>query len=338
MELGEFCVLLLLTAAINSTHPSPLQPISLTKPSTLNFFSSPPNFKTQHFNPKMKLPCFLMLLLSPLVSFAFTALSDSNNNPVSDGASPSPVLDADGGSLQAGASYFVLPVTHGSGRGLTSGAGGIIQEASEVQTGFPVAFSPVDSRTGWVPLSTDVNVKFFAPTVRTNETGWMIGKYDELLKQFFIVTGGEEGNPVPGTVANRFKIEKHGSDYKFVFCPSRVVCQNVGVFVGPAGDRFLALTDAPLVVTFKKTSFPPFIPTPFPPGPDVPAPLPLAPVVPTPFPPAPVVPAPPAPVVPAPPALVPPPPPAPDASSAISHAKWIFYNHVFLTFAVLCFF
>ncbi|CAH9147136.1 unnamed protein product [Cuscuta epithymum] len=277
----------------------------------------------------MKLPCFFILLLSPLLSSAFTALSESSNNPVSDGASPSPVLDADGGALQAGLSYFVLPVTHGSGGGLTpvaSGPGGIIQEASEVQTGFPVAFSPVDSRTGSVLLSTDVNVKFSAPTVRANGTGWMVGKYDELLKQFFIVTGGEEGKTGPETVVNRFKIEKHGSDYKFVFCPSQVLCQNVGVFVGPEGDRFLALTDAPLVVMFKNSSFPPFIP-----APEFPAPLPPAPVVPTPFPPAPVLP------TPSPPALVPPPPPAPDASSAISHAKSILC--VFLSFAVLsCFF
>nr|GMD34428.1 miraculin-like [Ipomoea batatas] len=169
----------------------------------------------------------------------------SNPHPFSDGGTPSLVLDADGGRLQAGVNYLVLPVIPGRGGGLSpanineksSCPHDIIQEASEAQTGFPVRFSPVDTATGSVPLSTDINVKFFTPTVCSNETVWRVGKYDEVLKRYFIVTGGVEGNPGPETIANWFKIEKLESDYKIVFCPSvcsfcQVVCDDVGIYVG----------------------------------------------------------------------------------------------------------
>ncbi|XP_031092511.1 kunitz trypsin inhibitor 5-like [Ipomoea triloba] len=257
----------------------------------------------------MKYSLFLILSLSSLF---FTALS--HPNPFSDGVKPKPVLDADGGKLQAGVNYLVLPVVRGRGGGLlpanvndnTSCPRDIIQEASEIQTGLPVVLSPVDDSTGAgsVPLSTDINVKFFTPTVCSNETVWTVGRYDALSKQYFVVTGGVEGKPGPETVANWFKIEKVESDYKFVFCPSvcttcEVVCKDVGIYVGAKGTRFLALSDTPLLVMFKKT---------FPWGATTDSP---------PLPPAPVHPA----------------PPPPEASSAVANS--LFYASVLLPFSFL---
>nr|GMC46321.1 miraculin-like [Ipomoea batatas]GMC65527.1 miraculin-like [Ipomoea batatas]GME17786.1 miraculin-like [Ipomoea batatas] len=267
----------------------------------------------------MKFSHFIILSLLSLLSFAFMALS--NPHPFSDGGTPSLVLDADGGRLQAGVNYLVLPVIPGRGGGLSpanineksSCPHDIIQEASEAQTGFPVRFSPVDTATGSVPLSTDINVKFFTPTVCSNETVWRVGKYDEVLKRYFIVTGGVEGNPGPETIANWFKIEKLESDYKIVFCPSvcsfcQVVCDDVGIYVGTGGTRFLALSDSPLVVKFERAL--PFTAPPFPVshGPPQPVPFSYAPPPPPPPPPVPFPHAPPPPV----PEPHGPPPPVPE--------------------------
>lgn len=179
-----------------------------------------------------------------------------------------------------------------------------------------------------VPLSADVNVKFFTLTAAcSNETVWRVGKYDEAAEKFPVATGGVEGNPGPETIGNWFKIEKHGPGYKFVFCPSvtgsrQVVCQDVGVFSGAGGARILGLGDAPLVVTFKRTvpwEVPvPFLPAPLPPVPFHPAPD--APVFPAPFPPSPAPPAP--------EALAPPPP---EASSAYGGTRAVFYHVMLLT-------
>lgn len=274
----------------------------------------------------MKLPLFLFISLLPL-SFA-----DQLPNPTSDGAEKLPVLDAHGEKLQAGIGYFIFPVTTVSGGGLSPAKVNenhtacalhhITQKPDDDQTGLPVAISLVNGGTGSVPLSTDVNLQFFAPKVCSNESVWRVGKYDEQQEKFFIFYGGEEGNSGPETLSERFKIEKHEPGYKFSFCPSvtgtsQIVCQDVGVFIGATGDRFLALSETPLIVRFKTAPpFPPGQVPPFPPAPVHPAPLPPVPVHPAPLPPTPA-------------------PPAPDASSAFVGSKSIFLAFGSL---MLCFF
>ncbi|XP_059302045.1 kunitz trypsin inhibitor 5-like, partial [Lycium ferocissimum] len=178
---------------------------------------------------------------------------------------PSPVLDINGDKVRAGLNYFVLPVIRGRGGGFfpsnvkqnNTCPRDIIQDANEVQQGLPVVFTPVDPKKGVVRLSTDLNVRFFTQTICARETIWKVGEYNDKLKQYFVVTGGVEGNPRPQTVSNWFKIEKLGSDYKFVLCPSvctfcKVICKDVGIFIQD-GVRFLALSDTPFRVMFKKT-------------------------------------------------------------------------------------
>ncbi|XP_059302589.1 kunitz trypsin inhibitor 5-like [Lycium ferocissimum] len=205
-----------------------------------------------------------LLLLLSLSIIPFT-LCVPNPSRLLAGSSPSPVLDINGDKVQAGPNYFILPVIRGRGGGLypsnvkqnNTCPRDIIQEAAEVQEGLPVVFTRVDAKKGAVSLSTDLNVRFFTPTICARETIWKLGPYDEELKQYFVVTGGVEGNPGPQTVSNWFKIEKFKKDYKFVFCPSvcnfrKVICKNVGIF-SKDGVRFLALSDTPFRVMFKKT-------------------------------------------------------------------------------------
>ncbi|OIT29953.1 PREDICTED: kunitz trypsin inhibitor 2-like [Nicotiana attenuata] len=206
------------------------------------------------------------ILLLSFILIQYFAFSLANPSElVSAGPSPSPVLDTNGDKIRAGSNYFVLPVIRGRGGGLfpsnvkqnNTCPRDIIQESHEVQQGLPVVFTPVEPKKGIIRLSTDLNVRFFTPTICARETIWKLGTYDDKLKQYFIVTGGVEGNPGPQTVSNWFKIEKLGTDYKFVFCPSvctfcKVICKDVGIYIKD-GVRFLALSDTPFRVMFKKT-------------------------------------------------------------------------------------
>ncbi|WMV35504.1 hypothetical protein MTR67_028889 [Solanum verrucosum] len=208
----------------------------------------------------------LLLLFSLSLSIIPFTLCVPNPSRILSSSSSSPVLDINGDKVQAGPNYFILPVIRGKGGGLypsnvkqhnSTCPRDIIQETDEVQQGLPVVFTRLDAKKDVVRVSTDVNVRFYTPTICARETIWKLGAYDDKLKQYFVVTGGVEGNPGPKTVGNWFKIEKFGSDYKFVFCPTvckfcKVICKDVGVFMKD-GVRFLALSDTPFKVMFKKT-------------------------------------------------------------------------------------
>ncbi|KAM3322463.1 kunitz trypsin inhibitor 5 [Capsicum chacoense] len=207
----------------------------------------------------------LLLLALTIIPFTLCVPNPSRLLLSSSAASTAPVLDINGDKVQAGPNYFILPVIRGRGGGLypsnvkqtNTCPRDIIQEANEVQQGLPVVFTRVDAKKGVVRVSTDVNVRFYTPTICARETIWKIGEYDDKLKQYFVVTGGVEGNPGRETVGNWFKIEKFGSDYKFVYCPSvckfcKVICKDVGIF-NKDGVRFLALSDTPFKVMFRKT-------------------------------------------------------------------------------------
>lgn len=207
----------------------------------------------------MMKPLLLLILLS-LVSLS---------HHLSAAASPqSPVRDTKGEVLKVGSNYFVLPVIRGRGGGLypaniksnaTICPLDVIQEADEVQKGIPVVLTPFDNATsgGVVRLSTDLNVRFFTPTICARKTVWKLDGYDKSVNRFFVKTGGVEGNPGPDTLSSWFKIEKYKDVYKFVYCPTvcnycKVLCKDVGIFEQD-GVRFLALSDVPFKVIFEKT-------------------------------------------------------------------------------------
>jgi hypothetical protein len=180
-----------------------------------------------------------------------------------DGAAPDPVLDIAGEKLRTGVGYYILPVIRGRGGGLTFASTrnktcplDVVQELHEVSNGLPVTFSPVNQTKGVVPVSTDLNIKFSASTICVQSTVWKLDKFDESRSQWFVTSGGVEGNPGRGTTSNWFKIEKHDRDYKLVFCPTvcnfcKVLCRDVGIYIED-GRRSLALSDVPFIVMFKK--------------------------------------------------------------------------------------
>ncbi|TXG47972.1 hypothetical protein EZV62_027266 [Acer yangbiense] len=180
-------------------------------------------------------------------------------------ASPDPVLDIVGKKLRTGTDYYILPVIRGRGGGLTLASTGketcpldVVQERHDVENGLPVTFSPVNIKKGVVRLSTDQNIKFSASTICVQSTVWKLDSHDDSLGQWFVTTGGVEGNPGRETTSNWFKIEKFDDDYKLVFCPSvcdicKVLCRDIGIYIDQAtGIRRLALSDTPFKVMFKK--------------------------------------------------------------------------------------
>ncbi|KAK0578213.1 hypothetical protein LWI29_006831 [Acer saccharum] len=180
-------------------------------------------------------------------------------------ASHSPVLDIAGKKLLAGTDYYILPVFRGRGGGLTLASTGnetcpldVVQEQHVVENGLPVTFSPVNIKKGVIRLSIDQNIKFSASTDCVQSTVWKLDSHDDSLRQWFVTTGGVEGNPGRRTTSNWFKIEKFDDDYKLVFCPSvcdicKVLCRDIGIYIDQAtGIRRLALSDTPFKVMFKK--------------------------------------------------------------------------------------
>ncbi|KAK4858171.1 hypothetical protein QYF36_012145 [Acer negundo] len=180
-------------------------------------------------------------------------------------ASHSPVLDIAGKKLLAGTDYYILPVFRGRGGGLSLASTGdetcpldVVQEQQVAENGLPVTFSPVHIKKGVIRLSIDQNIKFSASTVCDQSTVWKLDSHDDSLGQWFVTTGGVEGNPSSRTTRNWFKIEKFDDDYKLVFCPSvcdicKVLCRDIGIYIDKAtGIRRLALSDTPFKVMFKK--------------------------------------------------------------------------------------
>ncbi|CAK9171368.1 unnamed protein product [Ilex paraguariensis] len=177
-------------------------------------------------------------------------------------AAPEPVLDIAGKKLRTGVDYYILPVFRGMGGGLTLASPGndtcpldVVQEQHEVDNGFPLTFSPVNPKKGVIRESTDLNIKFSAATICVQSTVWKID-YDKSLRQYFVTSGGVEGNPGRETTDNWFKIEKDGDDYKLVFCPTvcnycKVICKDIGIYI-QNGVRRLALGDASFKLMFKK--------------------------------------------------------------------------------------
>ncbi|KAK0578371.1 hypothetical protein LWI29_031741 [Acer saccharum] len=200
-----------------------------------------------------------------LISFFIFAFVTKAPLVVTADSSPDPVLDIAGEKLHTGTDYYILPVVRGRGGGLTLASTGnetcpldVVQERQEVENGLPVTFSPVNIKKGVVRLSTDQNIKFSASTICVQSTVWKLDSHDDSLGQWFVTTGGVEGNPGRETISNWFKIEKFDDDYKLVFCPSvcdtcRVLCRDIGIYIDQAtGIRRLALSDTPFKVMFKK--------------------------------------------------------------------------------------
>ncbi|XAR64927.1 hypothetical protein NMG60_11008828 [Bertholletia excelsa] len=132
----------------------------------------------------------------------------------------------------------------------------VAQAQHEVDLGLPLRFTPVNPKKGVIRESTDLNIKFSAASICVQSTVWKLSGYDQSTGQYFVTTGGVEGNPGRATLSNWFKISKYGDDYKLVYCPTvcsycKVICKDVGIYY-QNGIRLLALTNVPFEVMFKK--------------------------------------------------------------------------------------
>ncbi|KAL5729830.1 hypothetical protein ACHQM5_002726 [Ranunculus cassubicifolius] len=197
---------------------------------------------------------FLIHLLLLLNLFFFFQVSN---------AATEPVRDTNGKKVISGVNYYILPVARGRGGGLALDVHtgkcplDVVQEEYELSSGYPVTFKPTSIKKGIIRVSTDLNFKFGAVTRCGDKTVWRLKNYDEVTKQWFVTSAGVEGNPGQKTVGNWFKIEKFGADYKLVFCPMvckfcKVICRDIGIYIGADGVRRLALSDEPFRVMFKK--------------------------------------------------------------------------------------
>ena len=201
-----------------------------------------------------------IVLVLPIFLFAIMTMIPLHG--AADSA-PDPVLDLAGEKLRTGVDYYILPVIRGRGGGLTLASTrnktcplDVVQEQHEVSNGLPLTFSSVNPKKGVVRVSTHLNIKFSAATISVQSTVWKLDNFDESTGQWFVTTGGVEGNPGRETTSNWFKIEKYDDDYKLVFCPTvcdfcKVLCRDVGIYIED-GRRSLALSDVPFKVMFKK--------------------------------------------------------------------------------------
>lgn len=176
------------------------------------------------------------------------------------------VLDTSGKPLRIRFTYYILPVSHGSGGGLeltntnnTKCPLDVVQSSDDTP-GIPATFFPFNLNKDGVPVLTDLNIMFPNRYTTCPESPvWKLDHYSPTEpsdKVYFITTGGVVGNPAPETLRNWFKIKKFGDGYKFVHCPSvcsfcDIVCKDVGIIV-QNGKRRVALTDVPYNVVFKR--------------------------------------------------------------------------------------
>ncbi|CAN1169840.1 Kunitz trypsin inhibitor 5, partial [Linum perenne] len=116
----------------------------------------------------------------------------------------------------SGTTYYVLPATSGEGGGVALASTTsdpescpltVVQDDDEISQGLPLTFSPVNTKLGYtVRTFTDLNIKVSANTACDEGTVWKVDDYDDDVEQWFVGTGGVEGNPGPRTVKNWFKI------------------------------------------------------------------------------------------------------------------------------------
>ncbi|KAI3719865.1 hypothetical protein L6452_20770 [Arctium lappa] len=221
----------------------------------------------------MKFNLLIQTLLSTLLSSFYLASTEplqttitTTTTSTSTGVIP---FDIDGHEVQSGIKYYITPVPSNSGGGLALASRDgfcppfVIQENTQLSTGFPLRFLPLDTKQNVITLSSDLNIVFNVATICVQSTVWRIStsgsNTDDTLarRRYYVRSGGMVGKPGVGTVSNWFRIEKVGAiGYKFVFCPSvcsscKVVCGDVGI-LEENGKKWLALNDQPFTFMFKR--------------------------------------------------------------------------------------
>nr|XP_043633652.1 kunitz trypsin inhibitor 5-like [Erigeron canadensis] len=174
---------------------------------------------------------------------------------------PAAILDTDRNVLRSGTNYYILPVMHGKGGGLTLASDGgqtcpleVVQEVSEGKNGLPVNFASAN-KDGIIRESIDLNIKFVDSVTCAPNMVWQVNYFN---RKGTVSSKGTLGRPGQDTMSNWFKIQKYEDHYKLVHCPSvcynckKPACSDVGSMVDEKGRRSLVLSNEPLKVIFKR--------------------------------------------------------------------------------------
>ncbi|KAG7941898.1 hypothetical protein I3843_16G071500 [Carya illinoinensis] len=180
-----------------------------------------------------------------MLLFVFLFAITTKPFPGATEAMPAPVLNKSKNKLIAGVDYHILPVTHGTGRGLSLSISrnkscplDVVQDEYEGFHGLPVNFFPMEPKKGCTFPQTRTSGSMFTPF-------------------WFVMSNGVEGNSGREMTSNSFKIKKYDDDYKFLFYPMvcsscKALCKDIGIYI-VYGKMNLALSDVPLKVMFKKS-------------------------------------------------------------------------------------
>ncbi|KAI5674943.1 hypothetical protein M9H77_05893 [Catharanthus roseus] len=198
-----------------------------------------------------------LLLFSILILFYFSSASKV----------PHSVLDTARNTLRTSLYYYIFPadtISPDRGGGLAVGGIGnelcpltVIQRKIYLEDGLPLQFFPFNHKRGVVRLSTDLNIQFAFPDSCNQTMVWKLEDYDISTGKYFVGVNGTAGKPGQKSLANWFKIEPFGRDYKLRYCPSvckfcKVICKGVGLVIDQNGKRRLALSDVPYKIVFRQ--------------------------------------------------------------------------------------
>ncbi|XP_010428252.1 PREDICTED: bark lectin isoform X1 [Camelina sativa] len=203
----------------------------------------------------MMIPSLSFITLTVLSVVILTAA------PAADAVSSQVVLDIAGHPVQSNDQYYIIPAKIGTGGGLIPSSRDlntqdlclnldIVQSSSPFVSGLPVTFSPLDTKTKLVQLSTSLNLEFDSTVWLCPESKiWRIDHSVQLRKSFVSI-GGEKGKG-----NSWFQIQEDGDAYKLMYCPSSstVACINVSLEIDDLGARRLVLSnDQSFTVEFQK--------------------------------------------------------------------------------------
>ncbi|CAA7043115.1 unnamed protein product [Microthlaspi erraticum] len=201
----------------------------------------------------MKKPTLSFIILTVTVLTAASAADDVSSQ----------VLDIAGHPVQSNVQYYIIPAKTGTGGGLIPSSRNsktddlclnldIVQSSSPFVPGLPVTFSPLNTKTKLVQLSTSLSLEFdYTVWLCPESKVWRIDHSVQLRKSFVSI-GGEKGKG-----NSLFQIHKdHGDAYKLMYCPinSTSSCINVGLEIddGLGVRRLVLSSDGSFVVKFQK--------------------------------------------------------------------------------------
>jgi hypothetical protein len=204
----------------------------------------------------------LLLLILPLLAFSFRC------NAEDDGAQL--VYDTDNHEVNGGESYYALPAEHGSGGGLrmflTRRCNYLVYQApNETDVGIPIRFHLPNDRlfSGKIFQSTNVTISFHIITTCAQTMYWhAVSPFPSPSQPRGdrVAVGKDEGRgyPMPLPQSFVFRIERYNGTtkgYKLVSCASKGPCKDLGLYASKE-RTWLAVSDRPFVVVFKKYIYP----------------------------------------------------------------------------------